>query len=111
MILNLASVIGHALLGALIGVAACFAIFSVQKNKDPTKKAQFIQGYMLTIVPFTTILGLLASLSWWALLIVFVIITPIGIAMVMLDSEYYKAQASSLLGDFMPSYKKTSNMY
>jgi amino acid transporter len=106
MIHNLLSLFGHAFLGLFFGAAVCACIYYRDHKKHQAGDITFLHGYIMTIMPFSVILGLLAGLSWWALLLIAVIVTPVGLMMVILDGQYYLKQAKSLAYEILPSYKK-----
>src|SRR3989338_2183474 len=101
MISSILSILGHAFLGFLFGAAVCGAIYYQQHKKHRQGDFNFMHGYLLTIIPFSIILGLLAGLSWWALLLIAVIITHIGLMMVILDHEYYVKHAQAFANDIL----------
>jgi ATP/ADP translocase len=106
MISSILSIFGHAFVGLLFGAAVCGAIYYQQHKKHRQGDFTFMQGYLMTVMLFSMILGLLAGLSWWALLLIAVIITPIGLMMVILDHEYYMKHAQAFANDILPSFKK-----
>jgi hypothetical protein len=95
MISELISMFSHGFFGLLAGAAACFVIYAAKQKQYNRGDFSFIHLYLITILPFSFIIGLMTGISFGSvgflsLFMVILMTLPLVGVTVLLDGNSFE---------------------